>query len=195
MLIVEKGKKVKQVDRYIDTSGIRTNPPNFIEVQKGCTLNIKVDDYDLIVPLHGYINYAYYSGALKRCLDTINGATEEDQIQQRMIAYSALISVVYNTCKSVLKKKELKKFKKSLYAKAFDDVDWFLNVLAEIEDYWTFIKKKVAHLAAGTTPRQIYGERCTWDYVRRDLQRMKSREKVTEKYLKFTPKNPSNSIT
>jgi len=160
---------------YIDTSGIRKNDPkNFIDIWRGKTLNIKIDDkYHIIIsdmPFLYAINHlermAAIYDSLRQTLKIEVSQTAKNQVLLKV--YNIAINHLYKMCLPYCKHKF--GLKKALHNKASNNMMWLLSVCEEITDYWRVTEKKLELLGTGETLRGTAGQMFSWDSLKVDDQ-------------------------
>lgn len=183
ILFVLKIKSLKNIIKkndfiqYIDTSGIIENPPNFIEVWQGKTLNIKFNKYDIKIPFFGALESIKYIEKISKnysvMINMINykSLSNYDDIVKQveyLKAYTNIFNAVYDISKKFIKNK--KRYLKDLKYKFFNDIIFGLEISEQLFNYWKVVKKKIIYLASATTLRETDGESYTWNSLNLDLQ-------------------------
>jgi hypothetical protein len=176
-LQTEKRRLSEPDIRYVDISGVTSNPPeNFVETWQGRTLNIKVNDkHCVIIPHLPAPESLHYIEAISREYAIINTAIDTmkhvgmEGLQRQAIlhfSYKRLVLFIYKLSKSFGKIG----YKKELYKKAKHDVIWLMEVTENILDYWKLIKKKIIFQTKGQTLRETAGYHTTWTDYKLDKQ-------------------------
>ncbi len=155
---------------YINTSGVSANPPKFIELMEGKTINFELDEYSIHIAQVSFnkgmaiIEKIVFLFELLSEQMKVKAETRTEEIKNnlfKMKTYNALVGQIYNLSKHYVKSKA--KFKKKLHKKANADFAWLLSICSEIIDYWTFVGKQLALLSKGKTIRQTFGADATWN--------------------------------
>lgn len=157
--------KNAEYEVYIDTTGISQNPPRFIELMEGKTINIKFDKYYVCINQVSFLkgmsaldNIQYLYSELVKLMDK-KTETETEHMRlniRKMKTYSAIVGQIYELSKRFVKNKG--KYRKELFKKSQEDFEFILNVCAEVIDYWSHVGKLLALLSQGSTPRKTYGD-------------------------------------
>lgn len=177
MSIIRLRDKIAKAEyqQYIDTSGIGTNPPLFIDTWQGKTINFRVDDKHIIHIPHmrpqqcfGHLKaIAAYYKILTAQAEKV-AANKKEERQDKIInayAYYRIIVLIYNLSKDFVKNK--RRYFKALHARGKNDVAFILDVTEQVIDYWTYIKKKLSLLATASSLRiSTNGGRSSWDSVK-----------------------------
>lgn len=181
-----KNKLSKPEVRYVDTSGITNNPPEFIDVVKNKTINFEVGKFAIKIEhlrlIDGMDRIRRIAG-LFSLLQTemhkeVKGRLNKfKQKGLKMAIYRVIVDEIYKLSKPFVKKKF--RFKLELNKKAFDDFEWMLLVVEQILDYWTYVKKLVALLSRGGSLRQTVGGGFTWSSYETDS---KGRTSIKPRY-------------
>lgn len=179
VILVACGSAKKNDSVFEDISGIAVNPPNFIDVVRRKTLNIKLDEFTISIPqigfLEGILRMREIQTAYLLLKKSANSDTDLIKVNEtnlnEFVTFTAMIhNFLFNVSKKYVKRKELKKYNAKLKEKCLNDIEWVCEVTEQIFDFWTYVKKKVEFLASGMTIRQMYGEECTWESLSLDLQ-------------------------
>jgi len=181
-----KRQTLKPEIRYVDTTGITENPPRaFIQVGSEKTINFKLDDYSVTIPMLGITEAHDFVSIIAQCFAVIGQLTDHKKVNQDLNGtrtkeqklrwwveekktdiqinrtYKFATKKIYDlSIKHVNKKKG---FKKALYKKMKDDFMWGLDVLENMNDFWNTVKRKVFFLSRGTTLRQTDGYNSIWN--------------------------------
>lgn len=152
--------KANEFVQYVDTSGIAQNPPSYIDVWEGKTINFKLDKWDIKIPqmkpdwcfkyLRRFaINY-------KLLLEQAEKETTS-RLDQLIYAgaYANVVRCIYGLSKHFISNK--RKFRKALSARSRNDIMFILDISEQIYDYWIYVKKKIALLSNQTTLRKMAG--------------------------------------
>lgn len=177
-----------------DKGGVASNPPNFIEVLKRKTLNIKFGKYDIIVEQVSFIEGIYGIANIQTAFNVLNEAcgyngsikVDEKHIKEYVTFVALLSNCIFDLSKKYVKKKEHKKYFEALRRKIYEDAEFAASLSEQIIDFWTYVKKKVEVLATGRTARQTYGEAYIQGYVKTDLQGKTYLTPRYGKHLNFT---------
>ncbi len=156
-----KSKLKKPEIVYVDTSGIKENPPKFIETWQNKALNIKVDDKHIITIPHFGSKVCFkhlntitilYTALINKLDDkSVNKLEETISLIQYRTIYKRIVKMVYDMCKPFVKNR---KTKKAYFKRAKTDRLFILEACNEIVDFWSLVKKKLIYLATGKTLRQ-----------------------------------------
>ena len=173
LFIRKRGNEIEI--RYIDKSGIASNPPSFLETKAGKTLNIDFDGTKIIINhfpiwenLEIISKIAGIFQSLKVGADLFYNKplTEIESVAYYQIAYEKLINLLIKILRPHLSRKELKKFK--IFAR--ENSNGVFEICAEIFDFWQYMGKLTAGMGQGLSPRLQYGERLTSDSLKWDDQ-------------------------
>ena len=160
---------------HVDTSGVATNPPKFIDVLVNKTINFEVGKYSIKIEQLG----------IGKCMTTVNkiaslfemltveidrvptGKVDEmkhnlmkDSIYKQIVMHIYLLSAPFVDNKRKYRK-ELINYSKDNHIKIF-------HIVEQVIDYWTYIKKLVALLSKGGSLKKTIGEWCTWNSLSMD---------------------------
>jgi hypothetical protein len=155
---------------YVDTSGIKSNPPNFIETANNKTINIKVNDKHNLSICHFSINNAFTKlriiSGLFKALDILMNKSEDNLKNKAtmLLVHNRIVTEIYRMARPFAKLG----FRKAFYQKAMNDILWTLKIAEDIYDYWCLLGKLLALLSQGTTIKQTTGGQdimssCEWD--------------------------------
>lgn len=196
LYLKSKEKEGKETIRYVDTSGIVSNPPRFIEVAPNKTINFSFDKYkisichlpifeniELISKLSGH--FAIIKYGLKKKYDTPFSKADETRIYQAH--YMSIVKTLYTLSKPFNKKRG---YKKAFEKKCYGDSNFVFMICKEIFDYWQNMGKLLGVLEKGLTPRLQYGEELGSDRLKWDEH---GKRLITPRYA-FIPKSKQKSI-
>ena len=105
-------------------------------------------------------------------LNTLMTKTYKSKLEEiqgnflKSAAYKNIINQVYILSEPFVKSK--RRYYKALSKKALNDYEWFLLIVEEIYNYWTYVKKLQALLSRGKTLRLIHGDILTWNSYEMD---------------------------
>lgn len=160
---------------YIDTSGISTNDPkNYIDIWRGKTLNIKINDkFDIII---GDMPFIFAIRHLERIASIYTSLNESRKLETSqktkdiilLKVYDILVNELYKICFQFSKKKV--GLRRAIYERGLNDIIWLLSTCEEITDYWRVIEKKFQLLGRGETLKETAGAMFTWDSLKVDEQ-------------------------
>ena len=203
--LIKKNKLIKdgKIIQYIDTSGIKSNPPSYIETWQNKTLNIKLSKrYDIKVThlpalwclkyLEDFQNTYLYIQQLSQT--TSKNRLEESKRQSILIGcYKRLIKYIYNLSKYSVKNR--RRYRKELFKRGLMDIVFITDITEQIIDFWKTLKKKLQLQASGETLKSMHGDTCTWSYTSWDGDLRKSVKPRYEDYwkLQMNKKEESNN--
>lgn len=155
---------------YVNTAGISCNPPRFIELMEGKTINFKLNNRVISIPhlsiTKGLVTIdriAYLFTLLaERMKKEDNNKIElwrNNRIKQS--TYNQIVTEIYNLSRPFAGNK--KSFKKELFKKAKDDFTWILRICEQVLDFWSTVEKQIALLKKGRTLRQTLGVSASWN--------------------------------
>jgi hypothetical protein len=168
--------KKSEYEVYVDTSGVASNPPSFIELANNKTINIKFDDQSIVINQISFNKGLNVINKISLYFTALNEAIkhepkdEKEEIQfngYKVQIYNSIVNQIYELSKHFVKNK--RNYKKKLLKKAKDDTAFILNVCAEIIDYWGCVGKLVTLLSKGQTLRQTVGGGASWNSLNMDL--------------------------
>jgi hypothetical protein len=149
---------------YVDTQGIISNPPNFIDVIQNRTINfqidktvIKIDQINFVAGINTIKRIADLFTMLKKLFDQQN-KNKIDEFKNniyKLAVYRELIKQLYNLSKCHVKKR--RKYKKQLYSYFEKDFEKLLLIFEQVLDYWGCLGECLSFLARGTTRQQTTG--------------------------------------
>ena len=177
-----RGKVVREVQNqyiYCDRSGLGQNPPtNFIDVQRGKTLNIKFGEWHITIadmPVDiAFDTLRVFEGAWTKIKESLEGSNAD------FLKYYSLVCVtIHKLAIDHVDPKKRARFTKAINAYFRDNVAWVCDVCEQIMVFWTYIKKKIQILAAGKTLLEVVGDRSTWSSLKLDSQ---GRIKIEPRY-------------
>lgn len=162
--------KVKRAEYevYIDTSGIAENPPKFVELMEGKTINIRLETEYLCI---NQVSFNKGLGVIDKIVYLFNilvkqmskqSETRTEELKGsvlKMQTYNAIVNQIYLLGKPFAKNK--RRFKKELFKKSKDDFQFLLTICQEVIDFWSHVGKQAALLSKGKTLRETYGENVT----------------------------------
>jgi hypothetical protein len=174
--VITINRKTVIEPRYIDRSGITGNQAyNFIDVWGGKVMNIRfkkwVITFSQIPAIEGLNNLNLLSGCHAGLLSAVTSKGEKvTRIEQKtfMLYYSSIIEILYRL--SAPHVPALKRFfyRRDLFAHALKDTAWTLDIVENLIDYWTTIKKKIEMLSKGKTLTATIGGRYSWNSLKTD---------------------------
>jgi hypothetical protein len=159
---------------YVDSGGVRTIPPEYIDVIKHKTMNVKIDnEFTICIPQVSFIDGVYrirdiqmiFTMLKKHAGDATVVKVDEKNLKEFLTFAHALAILLYSLSSSFIKSGKRKKYFNALKKKIIGDIEWTCELYENILDFWAYIKKKMDFLAHGSTPRQMYGDNWSWDYV------------------------------
>ncbi len=158
LLVKANSKKQKDIV-YVDTSGIHSNPPNYLETLNNKTINIKLDKKHNVSVCHfsvhdGLMKIRFISSLFKT-LDILMNKGDESLKNKAtmMLVHNRIIKEIYKLSSPFAKFG----YKRAFYKKAMNDILWTLQIAEQIYDYWCYLGKSLALLAEGQTQRQTIG--------------------------------------
>jgi hypothetical protein len=170
-----KSKIAKPEVHNIDTSGIASNPPEFIDILQNKTINFLIGKEKIVISQisigEGFSKINLIS-SLYTNLYNLNEQIPKNEVEkfklnmQKTRAYNLIVKYVYNLSKPFAKKKRV--FKKEFFNLSKNPEKMFL-ICEQIIDYWIYIKKLQALLAKGRTGKMINGEWFTWNSCEMDI--------------------------
>jgi len=170
-----KGKLAKPEQVFIDSSGIASNPPKFIDVLQNKTINFKVGKEAIII---NQITIGTGLSTVNKIATLFNKLAEEfDKLPRSKVEefkinllkdsiYKQIVKQIYKLSKPFAKNKY--KYKKELFKESKANHEKILLIVEQIFDYWMYIKKLLALLAKGGSQRMIIGEGATWNSYETD---------------------------
>jgi hypothetical protein len=168
--------KVAKPERInVDTSGIASNPPQFIEVLQNKTINFLIGNEKIVISQltvgDGLTNVNIISTLYAKLQEVNeimpNNRVDEVKINLRKVAILKLITKhLYKLSKSFATHK--RSYKKELYKTSKENCEKIFLICEQIFDYWMYIKKLNALLAQGGSMRMTIGEGSTWNYYETD---------------------------
>ena len=161
---------------YVDTSGIAQNPPKFIDLVNGKTINFKLGKDDICISqlsitkgLKNINSIVALFNMLRQTME-VELDKKSDKLKQdilKMNIYKKIVHQIYDLSKPFVSNK--RRFKKELFNKAKDDFAFILRICEEVIDYWGYVGKLLGLLSQGATLRQMFGEKASWKSVSWDL--------------------------
>lgn len=184
-------KHIKEVVRYVDTSGVLNNPPTFQETWHNKTINFKVSRYAIKIshlPIKENLEYiariAGHFAVLKNGIDSAYNApfSEKERASLYVAHHTKIVEIIYKLSKPFAKGWG---YKKAFFAKGNSDAQFIWGIAEQIFDYWQNMGKLLGVLSKGLTPRLVYGEILGSDRLKWDAQ---GKRLITPRYA-FTPKS------
>jgi hypothetical protein len=161
---------------YVNTEGVVSNPPNFMELMEGKTINFKLGKEIIHIP---QISFIKGINTIDKIITLVNMLSEQmkiksiDKIQEmknnvyKMKTYNAIVYQIYDLSKNFVNNKG--RFKKELFNKAKNDYVFILSICEEVIDFWSYVGKIMALLAKGKTKRMIHGEGASLRFLNTDI--------------------------
>jgi len=159
---------------YVDSGGVRSIPPEYIDVVKRKTMNVKLDaEFTISIPQVSFIDAVYRIREIQAIFYLLKQESErkdalvvnEKNLKQFLTFAHALCVLVYSLSYTFIKRGKRKAYFKAMKKRMINDIEWTCELLEQMLDFWAYIKKKVSYLAKGSTPRQMYGDNFSWDYL------------------------------
>ena len=156
--------------RYIDRSGIPGNPAvSFIDVWTGKVINIIFGKWKITfsqIPAPEGINILHIlSGChagLRNAIKETEGKVSPIDQKTYILYYSSIIELIYRLSAPHINIFKRYFYRKALKRQAMENVAWLLDVVENLVDYWSSVKKKIELLSQGKTLFQTVGARYTW---------------------------------
>jgi len=193
-LAVKASKKAYKETVYVDTSGIESNPPNFLETLENKTLNIKVDENNHISINHfnvatGLTRVKLISGLLKSLQILMDKST--GTLKDKATLYfvnGKLITELYK----LIKPHATWRAKRAFIKRAYKDSFWTFKIVEEIYNYWMCVGKLLALLMEGQTLRMTTGGSAMLNSTRMDSDgvtyKPRALERTSKRSMKSTEK-------
>jgi len=165
-----KSKLVKPEQVYVDSSGIASNPPKFIDVLQNKTINFVVNGEKIVISQLSIGKGLTTVNKIAMLFDRLGKEvvkipkSKVDQFNLNMLKtgiYKQIVYEIYILSKPFVKSR--RRFKKALVKMSNENHEKVLLIVEQIFDYWMYIKKLIALLAKGGSLRQTIGEGCTWN--------------------------------
>jgi hypothetical protein len=146
--------------QYVDTSGITQNPPQYIDLWEGKTINFKLDKWAIKINFLRPDWCFKYLRSIAENYQLLLAQAEngEKSVMETYVygaAYVRIVQSVYDLSKHFVRGRRA--YRKALIAKSKKDIAFVLNACEQMFDYWIYVKKKIALLAAQTTLRRTAG--------------------------------------
>lgn len=175
--VFEYRSKVAKPERvYVDTSGITTNPPKFIETLQNKTINFSIGSHKVSVSqlsIGDGLTTVNKIAALFKTLAKQVERTPKSRLDQMNInvlkttTYKQIVYHIYLLSKPFVTSR--RKFKKELFREAEKNHEKVLLIVEQIFDYWMYIKELLSLLARGGTLRMTTGDNFTWNSRETDI--------------------------
>ena len=159
---------------YVDITGVRQNPPEYIDVVKRKTMNVRIDDeFTIHIPQVSFIDGVYRIREIQSIFLLLRQQSEdktalkinEKNLQEFLTFCSALATVLYSLSYTFVKRSKRKKYFRVLKTKMLNDIEWTCELIEQVIDFWSYIKKKVQYLSLGSSLRQMHGADASWDCI------------------------------
>jgi hypothetical protein len=175
--IVQLFNRIKKCEYevYVNTAGITSNPPRFIELTEGKTINFRLGKEVVSI---SQISFNKGMETIERIqnLFTIlserighQPENEADKIKHNFLkinTYNLIVKEIYELSKPFARSKG--KLKKELYKRAKKDTLFIMRICEQVLDYWIYVGKYTALLSKGKTLRQTFGGDATWNSINWD---------------------------
>ncbi len=161
---------------FVDTSGVATNPPNFIDVLQNKTINFIIGSEKIVIRQlsigSGLTTVNKISMLFERLALEIEKIPKNklDQFNINILRtgiYKQMVFQIYLLSKPFVKSK--RKFRKQLFKESSENHEKFLLIVEQVFDYWMYIKKLLALLSKGGSHRMTIGEGSTWNSLEMDI--------------------------
>jgi len=165
---IMRGKRTKVEYRYIDRAGVSETPPSYIETERNCVLNIKIDDDCVLTCAHLPVmdTLRFISTITARAKAVEKLIADEELTEEKIAAINTIEAMnartVWRLCEPYTEKKKRKQTMKAFYTRYMGDAQFARDVVETIWDYWGLLKKKAVAQALGQTIRQIFGVHARW---------------------------------
>lgn len=165
--------------RYVDRSGIASNPPTFIETWENKTINFNYDGKQIKIchmPLPETLKYINKIARIYQTLYLYFEQIKEDAYGGQKLSSKQIIELVdeiaitiYHLSKPHLRIWERIGRKKWIIKKARGDIDFVLGICGETFDYMQYLGNALRSLSQGATSRMMYGKKSSWNTIKRDI--------------------------
>lgn len=167
MKILSRKIQEPELVQYVDTSGVDSVPPKYIDVWQGKTINFKLGKWSIIIPMVRAVDFFRYVEkialnyeTMRRMINKSSGNKWVDNILYvRLHDHNA--KLIYKlSCRFV---KDKRKFQKALISESRKNVAFIIGICEQVLDFWALYKKKISLLAQGATERQMGGNPSAWN--------------------------------
>ena len=154
--------------QYVDTRGVTNLPPSYMDVKAGKTINFRLGKYAIVIPHLPFVTCFTYINNIASCYDLLRKEAEnvKGSADFSGAVYLQVVEMIYNISKPFVK--DVKGYRKALYRKAMDDVQFTLGVCEQVFDFWKLFKKKLSVLAQTQTLTQMVGGLSSWNSLELD---------------------------